>query len=110
MRDLKILFGMQLLIILLLTGSQSFGQSNEELLNLRVDSLFSPWNNNYSPGCALGIIKDGTLIYEKDYGLANLGYNIPITPKSIFNLKQSNRGLHYYSLNKLLKTNTCWII
>jgi CubicO group peptidase (beta-lactamase class C family) len=98
MRDLKILFGIQLLIILLFTGSQSLAQSNQELLNLRVDSLFSFWNTNYSPGCALGIIKDGTLIYEKDYGLSNLEYDIPITPKSIFHLASISKQFTAFSI------------
>jgi CubicO group peptidase (beta-lactamase class C family) len=38
----------------------------------RVDQLFSRFDRPDSPGCALGVIKDGKLIYKKGYGMANL--------------------------------------
>ena len=31
-----------------------------------------------APGCSLGIIKDGQLIYAKGYGMANIEYDIHI--------------------------------
>jgi CubicO group peptidase (beta-lactamase class C family) len=52
----------------------------------RVDKLFARWNKSDSPGCALGIVKDGQLIYKRGYGMANLDYNIPISPESVFDI------------------------
>jgi CubicO group peptidase (beta-lactamase class C family) len=43
----------------------------------RVDQLFARFDRPDSPGCALGIIKDGKLIYKKGYGMANLEHDIP---------------------------------
>ena len=51
-----------------------------------VDQLFKQWDRNDSPGAALGIIKDGRIIYARGYGMANLEYNIPITPQSVFRI------------------------
>ena len=48
----------------------------------KIDSVFSKWDNIYSPGCAVGIIKDGKLIYTKGYGTANLDYKIPLSANS----------------------------
>lgn len=49
-----------------------------------VDRLFSRWNREDSPGCALAVIKDGHIIHEKGYGMANLELGVPISPKSVF--------------------------
>src|SRR5262249_25139983 len=50
----------------------------------RVDALFAQWNKPDSPGCALAVIKEGRIIYERGYGMANLEYDTPITPSSVF--------------------------
>jgi CubicO group peptidase (beta-lactamase class C family) len=55
-------------------------------LNARVDKLFEKWNRTDSPGCALSVMKDGRILYEHGYGMANLDYNIAITPSTVFNV------------------------
>ena len=55
-------------------------------LTEKVDDLFKEWDNESSPGAALGIIKDGRLVYARGYGMANLEYNIPITPQTVFRI------------------------
>lgn len=52
----------------------------------RIDSVFAPWNGTASPGCALGVARDGKLIYERGYGMANLETGQAITPSSIFHV------------------------
>jgi CubicO group peptidase (beta-lactamase class C family) len=49
--------------------------------NPRVDALFATWDKPDSPGCALGVIRDGKFIYERGYGMANLDYGIPNSPR-----------------------------
>ena len=49
-----------------------------------LDEIFKQWNSSSSPGAALGIIKDGKLIYSKGYGMADLEHDIPITDSTIF--------------------------
>ena len=55
-------------------------------LNDEVDALFETWNGPCTPGCMLGIVQDNRLVYEKGYGMANLEYEIPITPDTVFNI------------------------
>src|SRR5437763_635679 len=50
----------------------------------RVDKLFAPWNSNDSPGCAVGISRNGAIVYEHGYGMANLELGVPITPATVF--------------------------
>src|SRR4030095_12023403 len=47
-------------------------------LRAEVDRVFAPWDKPESPGCALGIVHEGKLVYQKGYGQANLEQNIPI--------------------------------
>jgi CubicO group peptidase (beta-lactamase class C family) len=56
----------------------------------RVDQLFSRFDRPDSPGCALGVIKDGKLIYKKGYGMANLEHDIPISPTTVFNVASAS--------------------
>jgi CubicO group peptidase (beta-lactamase class C family) len=48
----------------------------------RVDELFKQWDRNDSPGAALGIFKDGRIIYARGYGIANLEYSLTWTPQT----------------------------
>jgi len=49
-----------------------------------VDKLFDTWNKDDSPGAAVGVIRDGKLIYSKGYGMADLEHDVPLTPDSVF--------------------------
>ncbi|MFK8011295.1 MAG: serine hydrolase domain-containing protein [Marinicellaceae bacterium] len=58
---------------------------------LAVDEIFSDWEKSDTPGCALGIIKDGQLIYARGYGMANLEYNLPNNSKSVFRIGSTSK-------------------
>jgi len=58
----------------------------EETSNSAVDAIFADLTKPGSPGCALGIYRDGKIIYAKGYGLANLEENLPITTQSVFDI------------------------
>ena len=55
---------------------------NESSISFKIDSIFSAYQTG--PGCAVGVIKEGQLIFSKGYGYANLDYDIPITDDSKF--------------------------
>ncbi len=69
----------------------------------RVDKLFAQWDKPDSPGCALGIVKDGRLIYKRGYGMANLDYNIPISSKSVFEIQSMAKQFTAMSILLLAK-------
>lgn len=52
----------------------------------QVDKLFAQWDKPDSPGCAVGVFRDGQIIYARGYGMANLELGVPITPRSVFNI------------------------
>ena len=54
-----------------------------ELTN-QIDALFRKWNHPDSPGCAVGILRDGKFEYEKYFGQANLEWDVPICQDTRF--------------------------
>jgi CubicO group peptidase (beta-lactamase class C family) len=45
----------------------------------RVDALFAAYDKPDSPGCAVGVIRDGRFILAKGYGMASLEQRAPIS-------------------------------
>jgi CubicO group peptidase (beta-lactamase class C family) len=62
-----------------------------DTLTDQIDKIFKTWDKPDSPGCALGVIKDGQFIYKRGYGMANLEYNIPLTSQSIFRIGSTSK-------------------
>ncbi len=54
--------------------------------NPAVDALFASWDSPGSPGCALAVAQNGALVYTRGYGYANLDYDIPIAPQTVFDV------------------------
>jgi len=48
-----------------------------------IDRSFA-WTNTRSPGCAVGVARNGTPVLTRAYGMANLEYDVPNTPETIF--------------------------
>jgi CubicO group peptidase (beta-lactamase class C family) len=63
----------------------------KKLMTAQVDELFAQWDKHDSPGCALAIIQNGEMIYQRGYGMANLEYDIPITPNSVFDIGSNSK-------------------
>lgn len=55
-------------------------------LTARVDSVFRTFDRTESPGCALGIYRDGRILYARGYGMANLELGTAITPRTVFDV------------------------
>ena len=66
-------------------------QADQKSLTDKVDKVFAQWDKPDSPGCALGVIRNGEFVYKRGYGMANLEYNIPITPTSIFEIQSTSK-------------------
>jgi CubicO group peptidase (beta-lactamase class C family) len=73
-------------------------QSNE-----KVDKLFAQWDRPDSPGCALGVIKDGKFIYKRGYGSANLDYNAPLSSESVFCIASTTKQFTAASILLLVR-------
>jgi CubicO group peptidase (beta-lactamase class C family) len=92
----------------LLTCKQCFAQSS---IHQSVDSLFLNCDGA-TPGYAIGIVNNGKVDYLKGYGMANLEYNIPITPSTPFHLASVSKQFTAFCIHllaeqkKLILTDT----
>jgi len=95
------LFLLLLLIVVVLGGSlflKTRGRKKEAPDHNQLDELFSEWNLPDSPGAAVAVIRDGAVIFRKDYGMANLEYGIPITPKTVFHAASVSKQFTAYAV------------
>jgi len=79
-------------------STRVLGQQLPEITINKIDSLFLKWNAINSPGCAVGIVRNDSLIFSKGYGMANLEYDIPNGPKTIFHMASVSKQFTAYSI------------
>ncbi len=75
--------------------------SAQQLDNAQIQEInaqFEAWNSTHTPGGAVGIFKDGKIIYSKAFGMASLEYDIPNTTNTIFNIASVSKQITAYSL------------
>lgn len=70
------LFALAVLVQPFLARAQDLAQE--------VDPIFAAYNQARSPGCSLGVIRDGRFAYRKSYGAASLELGVPLSPQSVF--------------------------
>ena len=75
--------------------------TTHESLEAKVDQLFAEWDKPNSAGAALAVTRDGKIIYEQGYGTANLEYDIPITPTTIFDIASVSKQFAAFAIATL---------
>lgn len=70
------------LVIVLLAPIDSASQADP--VSHKVDEVFKAYARTNSPGCSVGIIRDGDFIFRKSYGEASLELAVPLTTESVF--------------------------
>ena len=78
-------------ILLSLNGTAQTPPPAAENLSGKVDAVFQKIDSTVSPGCALSVMKDGKIIYERGYGMADLDHNIPNTPTTVFHVASMSK-------------------
>jgi CubicO group peptidase (beta-lactamase class C family) len=61
-------------------------QSLDSLTQRRIDSVFTAYSTGNVPGCAVSVTRNGALVYARGYGMASLEQQVPITPRTVFDL------------------------
>jgi len=69
----------------------------------QLDEIFAPWDNNSAPGAAVAVVKDGAIVANKGYGLANLEYDIRIQPNTIFHIASVSKQFTVFAILLLEK-------
>lgn len=55
-------------------------------LPARVDAVFRRVDRRDSPGCALAVLRGGSVVYQRGYGMASLEHGLKITPETVFDI------------------------
>lgn len=71
-----------LAVLIPLLSSQQLACSSPR--TSQIDEIFTKWDKSSSPGCVLAVIKDGKVLYQRGYGMADLEHDVPISPNSVF--------------------------
>lgn len=58
----------------------------DEKPSVRVDKAFEKYDHTNGPGCSIAVVKDGTIAYERGYGMADLDHGIANTPSTVFHV------------------------
>lgn len=74
--------------------SESIAKSKEG----KVDQAFYAYKINDGPGAAVAIQQKGKILYSNGYGLANLEYDIPVTPTSVFHIASVSKQFTAFSI------------
>ena len=89
-----------------LTDSLKSKQSQlPDSIKLKIDNIFKSYTDK-TPGCAIAIIRNGELVFEKGYGMANLEYNIPNSPKTVFHIASESKQYVAFCMLMLEKDGT----
>lgn len=75
--------------------------ADDKDITAKVDKLFEEWDRPGSPGASLAVAKDGQIIYKKGYGYAQLEYDIPITPSTIFHVASVSKQFTAFAVAML---------
>ena len=72
-------------IVTLVFALNANAQISQKQIN-QIDSLFIEWNKPNHPGGAIGVMKNGKIVFSRSYGLASLEYLVPNSTETIFNI------------------------
>jgi len=56
----------------------------------KINQVFAQYTND-TPGCALGIYRNGKVLFARGYGLAELSHSVPIKPHTVFDIGSTSK-------------------
>ncbi len=69
----------------------------------KVDAVFHDYDRSDSPGCALGVYRDGRIVYERGYGMANLELGVANSPQSVFDIGSTSKQFTAFAIHLLAR-------
>ena len=101
------------LLLLLLATCQSGvrpanaqpAEGRQDVAAAKVDEIFAQYNKPGSPGCAVGVYREGGLLYSRGYGEADLERGVRITPATVFYIASTAKQFTAMSVWLLARQN-----
>jgi CubicO group peptidase (beta-lactamase class C family) len=88
----------------LILSATATAQPAEQTPAAQIDALFAAFKST-TPGCAVGVGKNGSPVFSKGYGMADLEHGIPITPKTMFYMASVSKQFTALTMLMLAKEN-----
>ena len=63
-----------------------------------IAKIFKNFNGIDKPGAAIAVVQNGAVVFKKGYGSANLEYDIPVTPNTIFHVASVSKQFTVFAL------------
>ena len=67
-------------------------------LEKSIDKIFKDFDHPAKPGAAVAVVQNGAVVFKKGYGSANLEYDIPVTPETIFHVASVSKQFTVFAL------------
>ncbi|MDQ3997248.1 MAG: serine hydrolase [Gemmatimonadota bacterium] len=71
----------------------SRSNATDTSLAARTDRIFVQWDRSDSPGCAVGVFRDGRIAYARGYGMANLELGVALSPQSVLDIGSTSKQI-----------------
>ncbi len=95
---------MQFLLSTLLTAAVSSAPAQDAVdTKAKVDAVFREYDRSDSPGCALGVFRDGRIEYARGYGMANLELGIANSPQTVFDIGSTSKQFTALAIHLLAR-------
>src|SRR4051812_49918801 len=72
-----------------------------------INGVFAPWSSPAGPGCAVGIDRAGAPRVTRAFGAADLEYDIPNRPETIFEAGPISHHISYMRREHVSTPGTC---
>jgi CubicO group peptidase (beta-lactamase class C family) len=86
-------------LFLFVANLQLTAQSKQHVnYEAKIDEIFKKYNDENKPGAAVAVVKDQKIVFKKGYGSANLEYNIPVSPSTVFHIASVSKQFTVFSI------------
>ncbi len=65
---------------------------------IAIDNIFANFNDINKPGAAVAVVKGDTIIFSKGYGSANLEYEQPVSPSTVFHIASVSKQFTVFAV------------
>jgi CubicO group peptidase (beta-lactamase class C family) len=90
-------------VLLTLATASASPQVSPSDAKAKVDAVFHEYDRSDSPGCALGVYRDGRIVYERGYGMANLELGVANSPQSVFDIGSTSKQFTAFAIHLLAR-------
>jgi len=82
-RPIVLVIGIICFLASLLAACAPGSPDSDERLQ-QIDEIFSAQDTSETPGCVAAASRDGEILFERAWGMANLELGVPLSPESVF--------------------------